>query len=144
MATDCMGRGEEETTESEAVVVPLILKNPKFNSVCVMIHSVPVHERHTDVMRRRPTNICKTNFSLIKNLFLSSISRFFHQFSFTFPHFSNYIICEISALKTSKNDLTFVIYFIDLCTYIIPNQRNPQVHLTVINTRKTQVHTTAV
>lgn len=35
MATDCMGRGEEETTESEAVVVPLILKKILNLTVCV-------------------------------------------------------------------------------------------------------------
>ena len=90
------------------------------------------------------TNICTTNFSLIKNVFLSSISRFFDTFSFTFLQFLNHTICEISASKTSQNDSNFVIYFIELCTYIIPTMFKPGKPQSLLIGYNKQFHTTAV
>ena len=33
-------------------------------------------------------------------------------------------ICNISALKCQKNNYTYVIYLVELCTYTIPNVSN--------------------
>lgn len=36
-------------------------------------------------------------------------------------HSERYVKCNISAAKCLKNDKNFVIYLVELCTYIIPN-----------------------